>query len=59
MRELVFENRALDDLEWWVKNNRKVVLRIFRLIRDIQRHPFEGLGKPERLPVWVLVEANQ
>ena len=49
MRELVFENRALDDLEWWVKNNRKVVLRIFRLIRDIQRHPFEGLGKPERL----------
>ena len=33
----------------WQKTNRKLVQRINALIREIQRTPFEGIGKPEPL----------
>jgi toxin YoeB len=33
----------------WVKDDAKIVKKIFDLIKDIQRTPFEGLGKPEPL----------
>ncbi|OSM07032.1 Txe/YoeB family addiction module toxin [Magnetofaba australis] len=38
------------DYEYWIKeNDRKMVKRLNELIRDIQRDPFSGIGKPERL----------
>ena len=49
MRELVFEQRAFDDLTWWIGQDRKVALRLMKLIENVQRTPFEGLGKPEPL----------
>jgi toxin YoeB len=39
----------LDDLAWWIEQDRKVALRIIRLIREVQHTPFEGAGKPEPL----------
>jgi toxin YoeB len=49
VRELVFRPEALEQLAWWVQNNRQSALRILRLIEEIQRNPFVGTGKPEPL----------
>jgi toxin YoeB len=46
---LEFDAAAFEDLAWWVENDRVQALRIIRLIRDIQREPFAGAGKPEPL----------
>ena len=49
MRDLVFDASAFDDLAWWVERDRNKAIRILELIRDLQRDPFSGKGKPERL----------
>jgi toxin YoeB len=46
---VVFSERAWDDYIHWQKTDRKVVVRINALIKDIQRAPFAGVGKPEAL----------
>jgi toxin YoeB len=46
---LEFDAAAFEDLAWWVERDRAQALRIIRLIRDIQRDPFTGVGKPEPL----------
>lgn len=49
MRNLEFDPAALEDLAWWVQQDRKKALRILRLIQETQRDPFGGIGKPEPL----------
>ncbi len=49
MRNLEFDAAALEDLAWWVQQDRKKALRILRLIQETQRDPFGGIGKPEPL----------
>ena len=44
-----FHARAWEDYLYWQKENKTVVKKINQLIRDIQRSPFDGLGKPEPL----------
>jgi len=46
---LEFDPAAFEDLAWWIEKDRKTALRIVRLIRDIERDPFKGTGKPEPL----------
>lgn len=48
-REAVFQPEFIEDLKYWVKNDRKTALRILKLVEDILRDPFEGIGKPEPL----------
>ncbi|WP_308558039.1 Txe/YoeB family addiction module toxin [uncultured Lactobacillus sp.] len=38
-----------DYLYWQQQGDKKKIKRINKLIKDIQRHPFEGIGKPEGL----------
>ncbi|MCU0493350.1 MAG: Txe/YoeB family addiction module toxin [Chloroflexaceae bacterium] len=40
---------AWEDYLWWQEHDKRVLKRINLLIRDIQRSPFDGLGKPEPL----------
>lgn len=40
---------ALDDLRYWLKTDRRLAERIFTLLEEIRRTPFEGTGKPEPL----------
>lgn len=47
--KLVFSDQAWEDYLHWLKHDRKMVERINRLIREIQRTPHEGVGKPEPL----------
>jgi toxin YoeB len=46
---LEFDPAAFEDLAWWVQHDRSQALRIIKLIRDIQRDPFSGVGKAEPL----------
>ena len=46
---VVFSELAWADYVSWQKSGRRVIGRINELIRDIQRAPFEGIGKPEPL----------
>ncbi len=48
-RKTVFIPNFLEDLEYWVSTDRKVVVRIFKLIEAIARDPFVGIGKPKAL----------
>lgn len=47
--KLVFSPSAWDDYLYWQKTDKKILKRINKLIKEIQRNPFEGLGKPEPL----------
>jgi toxin YoeB len=47
--QAVFQPEFIEDLKYWVKSDQKVALRVIKLIEDIQRDPFEGIGKPEPL----------
>lgn len=46
---LEFDPAGFEDLAWWVENDRKKALKIIRLIKDIKRNPFEGIGQLEKL----------
>ena len=46
---LAFENQGLDDYTSWIKTDRKMLARINKLIEDMRRDPFTGIGKPEPL----------
>jgi toxin YoeB len=46
---LEFDPAAFEDLAWWIQQDRKKTLRIVKLIKELQHHPFEGTGKPEAL----------
>ena len=48
-RESVFHPEFREDLQYWVKTDRKVALRAFQIIKAIMRDPFSGIGKPEPL----------
>ena len=47
--KLIFSEHAWSDYLYWQKTDRKVLKRINTLIKDVQRSPFEGIGKPEPL----------
>jgi toxin YoeB len=47
--KLIFAEQAWEDYLYWQKHDDAILRRINDLIRDIQRTPFTGLGKPERL----------
>ncbi|MDJ0601222.1 MAG: Txe/YoeB family addiction module toxin [Crocosphaera sp.] len=47
--KLIFSEKAWEDYLYWQKNDKKMLKRINLLIKDIQRSPFTGIGKPEPL----------
>ncbi len=47
--KLIFSENAWDDYVYWQKTDKKTLKRINALIKDIQRSPFAGIGKPEPL----------
>jgi toxin YoeB len=46
---LIFADAAWEDYLFWQKQDKRMVERINRLIKETQRLPFEGVGKPELL----------
>ena len=48
-RSLEFDPSGFEDLAWWIEQNKKIAKKVIKLIKEVQRHPFEGIGKPEPL----------
>jgi toxin YoeB len=48
-REAVFQPEFRSDLRYWIRNDRKVALRVLELVEAVLRDPFTGIGKPEPL----------
>ena len=46
---LLFDEAAWDHYQHWLKTDRRMLDRINKLIREVQREPFTGVGKPEPL----------
>ena len=49
MLDLLFLPEGWEDYLYWQTQDKKTLRRINALIKDIQRNPFEGIGKPEPL----------
>ncbi len=49
MRKVAFVPAAIEDFTQWSTVDKKIYSRIVDLIKDIQRDPFNGIGKPEAL----------
>jgi toxin YoeB len=47
--KLVWSDHAWDDYLHWQATDRTTLQRINTLIAEAQRHPFQGIGKPEPL----------
>jgi len=48
-KKLVWTNEAWTDYLYWQSQDRKTLKRINKIIEDIKRTPFKGIGKPEPL----------
>lgn len=46
---ILFTPEAWDDYLWFQQNDKAGLKRISLLIREAQRSPFDGIGKPESL----------
>lgn len=47
--KLVFSSQAWEQYLYWQNTDKKILKRINALIKDIQREPYSGIGKPEPL----------
>jgi toxin YoeB len=46
---LTWTDLAWEDYLFWLKHDKKILNKINILIKDIQRNPYQGIGKPEPL----------
>jgi toxin YoeB len=46
---LIFSEHAWEDYLYWQQTDKNILKRINQLIKEIQRSPFQGVGKPEPL----------
>ncbi|ANQ48411.1 Txe/YoeB family addiction module toxin [Flammeovirga sp. MY04] len=46
---ILFSKTAWQQYLFWQTEDKKITLRIHELIKNIQRDPFKGIGKPEPL----------
>ena len=46
---LSFADDAWSDYLYWQEQDKKILKKINRLIKEIVREPFEGIGEPEPL----------
>jgi len=47
--KIAFSKNAWEDYTSWLSEDKNILKKINELIKDIQRTPFEGKGKPEPL----------
>ena len=46
---ILFTNESWEDYLYWQQTDKKILHKINKLIYEIKRTPFEGIGKPEPL----------
>lgn len=47
--KLIFVEESWEDYVYWQNTDKKILRKINELLKDISRHPYSGLGKPEPL----------
>lgn len=47
--KLIFSDEAWEDYLFWQQQDKRMLERINKLIKEVQREPFAGIGKPEPL----------
>ncbi len=47
--KIIFSKNSWEDYTSWLSEDKNMLKKINELIKDIQRTPFEGKGKPEPL----------
>ena len=47
--KIIFSKNAWEEYVSWQTDDKKILRKVNELIKDIGRHPFEGIGKPEPL----------
>lgn len=47
--KIAFLPRARKDFDEWKRTDEKTVRKIKEILKDIQQHPYSGIGKPEPL----------
>lgn len=45
----IWSDEAWEEFEYWLQNDRKTFNKILRIIKDIDRNGYKGIGKPEPL----------
>lgn len=45
----VWDDKAWEDYLYWQSHDKQMLRRLNTLIRDVERAPFDGIGKPEPL----------
>ncbi len=45
----VFHQSAWEDYLYWLEHDRKILKRVNLMIKEIERDPYHGIGKPEAL----------
>ncbi len=48
-KRVIFDASAFEDFSDWAIRDKKLYAKIVTLIKNIERSPFSGLGKPEPL----------
>jgi len=46
---LTFSDEAWEDYLYWQQHDKKILKKINKLIKEIQREPYKGIGEPEPL----------
>ena len=49
MRKIAFLPRAFAEFSNWAIDDKRIYAKIVTLIKDVDRDPYTGLGKPESL----------
>lgn len=47
--KIIWSENSWADYLYWQNADKQILKKINQLIKDIQRNPFDGLGKPEPL----------
>jgi toxin YoeB len=49
MKKITFHSKAFDDFVLWSSIDKKIFIKIAKLIEAIERTPFDGIGEQEPL----------
>ena len=47
--KIIWSEKSWDDYLYWQNTDKQLLKKINQFIKDIQRDPFDGIGKPEPL----------
>lgn len=48
-RQIIFKDRSWSEYLYWQTQDKKTLKKLNTLIKDIERNPYDGIGKPEAL----------